>query len=317
MDKKLISEYLAQPDYKNTVLAGYLKDNLKDTLSFISTCSKEELVKVYAVIENVVMHFMDIKIVNIFKSRKGQLQIKISDNLSMLNNILTGHYNERLLLIKSIVDEIDPLQLIKNNASYTCYNGKINKLFSKINIFTLEHITYKVKEVFKSADPDIIQKLSEQLTNAFKDGRIKKYIFFERNYIVFHSYFNKDEFLKINLFTHGCDYVNDDLYDNLYDGFDDYLYDDTYHDEYSDDCAINLSPFLLKLLCNELSSTSFDLNNCKPEEFISNNHFETIYTYKNGKEHILLIDSKSKRYLYVIKDIDYFNYINEKKSVYF
>lgn len=251
MDKKHISEYLAQPDYKNIVLAEYLKDNLKNTKSFILTCTAEELIKVYAVLENVVLHFMDKRIVGTFKTRKGQLKVKIEDNLSRLEEFFLVD-NENFLLIKSIVDEMDPLQYLENNASYTCYNEQIKKLTSNICHFSLDFITKEVQKVFPSADSNVIQKLSERITDAFKDGSIKKYILNQDTYITFYPFSSK-ALLEIDVCTHRCEYYIDE--------FECDFYDNGHH-------AFECSSFMMKLLRNELSSTSFDLNQCKANEFV-------------------------------------------------
>ena len=299
MNKSLISEYLAKLSYKNIVLAEYLKDDLEDTKNFISTCSKKELIKVYAVFENVVLHFMDKSLVDIFNKRKKHFRFKTKEYLFDLHNY-SIRYAEDFLLIKSIVDEIDPLKLIKKNAPFTCYNKKIHELNFDIKRYTLDNITCKVQEVFKKADQSIIQELSERITRAFKDGSIKKYILCKDEDIYFTSYFDdKVEILKVNILTKESDYfISDDIF----------LYDGVYN--------IEISSYLLKLLCNELSSTFFDLSNYKFDEY-SESYFEKIRTYKNGKEHVLLIDSQRKRYIYDINDITYFDYMKEKNQFIF
>lgn len=82
-----------------------------------------------------------------------------------------------------------------------------------------------------------------------------------------------------------------------------------------------LSPFLFKLLCNELSVASFDLSKCKLEDYVlpyfEDGLFEKMCTYKDGKEHVLFIDVERKRYLYDRKKIGYLNYKKENNQFVF
>ncbi len=102
MKIEIIKDYIKQENYKNKVFADYLKDNLDDTISFISTCSKEEFVKVLYALKSVALYFNDDHIVEVAEERAKELSLSRSRSF----------YNEIHQLLKDCNAEFRLINLL-------------------------------------------------------------------------------------------------------------------------------------------------------------------------------------------------------------
>ncbi len=306
MKIEIIKDYINQENYKNKVFAEYLKDNLEDTISFISTCSKEEFVKVLYALKSVALYFNDDHIVEITEERAKELSI--SRSRSFYNEIhqLLKDYNAEFRLIKPIVDEIDPLGLIEKNNKLYSYDNQIKELCEEPILFDLDN---KLNNIFNNANKEKLLKLSEQVKTSLKDGSIEKFLRYKPEYATYYFYINDETIgaIVINFDNKNCKYI--ECSDQTLGGCDE---NDNYYLEF------DVGELYVKLLCNEFLKTSFVLNECREREYKNfDGTFQTFSTYKDGKYHILTIDSCNKRYIYDVLEINYYNSFRNRNGFIF
>ncbi len=293
MKIEIIKDYIKQDDYKNKVFADYLKDNLDDTISFILTCSRDELIKTLYVLKSVALYFNSDYIVEIAKNRAKELSISRPKIFYNEIHELLKDYNAEFRLIKSIVDAIDPLGLIKKNDKLYSYDNQIKNICEHPILLDLDN---KLNRIFNNANKEVLLKLSEQIKTSLKDGSLEKFIEYKQKYVIY--YFEKTDHIigaiDINIYDKSCEYF--ECSDQSLGGCD---------EEGNDYLEIDTSELIVKLLCNELLSTSYDLNNCQYINYYD--QFETFSTYKNGKCHKLTIDASKKRYIYDVDEISYYD----------
>ncbi len=293
MKIEIIKDYINQENYKNKVFADYLKDNIDDTISFISTCSKEEFVKVLYALKSVALYFNDDHIVEIAEERAKELSISRSRSFYNEIYLLLKDCNAEFRLIKPIVDEIDPLGLIEKNNKLYSYDSLIKKLCDGPISY---HLDNKLNAIFKNSNEEKLLNLSEQIKISLKDGSVEKFLRYRPKCVTYYFEIDDDTIgaLSINLENKDCEYFEDD---GLCLGDFDY--------DVGDCLEIETNELFVKLLCNEFLNTAYDLNNCKHiKDYV---RFQTIVTYKYGKCHELTVDARNKRYIYDVLEISYYD----------
>lgn len=296
MKVKLLKAYLKQENYKNKVFADYLKDNLNSTKVFISSCSRNDFLMVLRVFKTVALYLCDYEIVDIVEYRAKKLNISCSK--SYFNDLydLLGEDKLQFRFIKALVDEIDPLDEIKKIDKLDCYDDRINELCKSIDE---SHFNEKIESFFMGAIEEKMQEVKKQIIEYINTESIERFMSFKPQEYYYYYSIDDDNIgvVIVDIVNKKIEYHEwlDEALGGTY-GYENYPIED------------GISEYYIKLLCNELLNTTYDLSICDVEGY-NYSGFETFSTYKNGKCHELTIDAKNKRYIYDVKEIKRYDYI--------